>query len=246
MERITIRAFRAIDEPKLCETYLAEHERVLSDIGVLSAFPADASWTRDPSTIVVVAFHKELGMVAGVRLQTTGTDHVLPIEHYLYPLDRKIRGSLALLQPHGNAEMCGLWNAHRFAGRGVPFLLISAATAISNQLPLNSLVCLAAEYMVPKCVEIGFRIMEDIGEKGAFQFPVPSIRSYPMVLSDIRVLSAVKSDLRQRMLSLRICPDQCRKELPKHTALDVRYDLLLDPLREEFKQIARERKRYAA
>lgn len=246
MEQITIRAFRAVDEPALCETYLMEHSRVLSDIGVISALPPDKSWTKDPSTVVLAAFHEVHGMVAGVRIQAASGARALPMEHYLAPLDPRIQNMLADLAVHGNGEMCGLWNAHRFAGRGIPLLLISAATSLANQLPFDSLVCLAAEYMMPKCLDIGFRVMEELGEKGAFRFPVPTILSYPMVLPDIRLLYGVRSEFRQRMLSLRIGPDQNRLECPKDTALMVRYELLLDRRREEFKEIARERARYAA
>lgn len=246
MEQITIRAFRAVDEPALCETYLMEHARVLSDIGVISALPPDKAWTRDPATVVLAAFHDVHGMVAGVRIQAASHTRALPIEHYLAPLDPRIQHVLADLAVNGNGEMCGLWNAHRFAGRGIPMLLISAATSLANQLPFDSLVCLAAEYMMPKCIDIGFRVMEELGDKGSFRFPVPTIISYPMVLADIRLLYGVRNEFRQRMLSLRIVPDQSRVERPKDTPLIVRYELLLDPRREEFKEIARERARYAA
>lgn len=246
MEKITIRAFSASGHPDLCNTYIAEHKRVLSDIGVISSLPVDTKWAEEPGTIVICAFHDDLGMIAGVRLQRPGVSDQFPMETYIHGIDIKIHDVISSIGKVTTAEMCGLWNAHRFSGRGVPILLLKAAVSLANQLSLRSIVCLAAEYMMPYCKDLGFKVIEEIGEDGRLQFPIPTIHSYPMVLADSNILSLVSNHKRERILSLRIAPVQLRTECPKTNAMEVHYDLLLSEAQEEYLEIARYRRRFAA
>jgi len=246
MDKITIRAFGASAHPELCETYIKEHKRVLSDIGVISSLPVDTKWTEESGTVVICAFHDELGMVAGVRLQRPELSEPFPMETYVHSLDVQVHDIVSRIGRTSTAEMCGLWNAHRFSGRGVPILLLKAAVSVVNQLSLKSMICLAAEYMAPYCKDLGFTVIEEIGDFGRLQFPIPTINSYPMVLSDSNILSQVLNHKRERILSLRIAPTQIRTECPKTDTMEVHYNLLLSNEVEEYLEIARYRQGFAA
>ncbi len=228
MDHITIRAFRATDEKDTCARYIMEFVRVLEQIGVASTFRPDVQWCADPDSIVFVAEHPVLGMVGGIRLQRAKTGRPLPMEHSLRTLAPALPELLSPLSERGNAELGALWNAHRFAGRGIPHLLISAAVSMANQLELRNMVCLVAEYVAPYCRLCGFQHIEQVGDKGEFIFPVPSIRSYAMCIPDIRSIETADFSERKRILSLRVRPQQTREEQPKKERLRVSYQLLLD------------------
>lgn len=247
MEKITIRAFRAIDEPELCRQYAIEHARVLTDLGVDMVVVPDDSWAQDPDAFVFVAEHIELGMVAGIRLDRANPERALRMENCLSTLAPQITGILAALEPHGNAELCGLWNAHRFAGRGIPKLLVEAAIATVVQLRARTAVTFIAEYVAPYAVQAGFIPLSGIGDSGILEYPVPSIRTHALVLADAFTLSEADIYTRQRILSLRLRPEQTRLECPKRETLEVSYQLMIDKgMRIGYDNVRRYRDRFAA
>lgn len=227
-EELTIHAFRACDDKSRCVRFLLEHIRVLEDIGVSAVIKPDITWCTDPDVIVVVAEHATLGMVAGIRLHMAGPGKVLPMEQAVRYFDPAISGRLAELQTLRTGEVAGLWNAHRFAGKGVPSLLFEAVVSIANQKKLGSLVTFVAEYVAPYAGNCGFLMMDELHGGGNYVYPVASIRTHAMVLRDPLTLSAAKPTSRQRIIGLRIRPTRSRMERPKNTAINVNYSLVLD------------------
>lgn len=228
MDQITIHAFRAVEDRERCVRYLMEHTRVLEDIGVSSVIKPDISWCLDPEVVVVVAEHATLGMVAGIRLHTSTGGRELPMQGALIDLDPNIVEMLAKLKATGVGEVAGLWNAHRFAGRGVPSLLFESVVSIANQLKLGAMVTFVAEYVAPYAGQCGFRMMDELRDGGNYVYPVPSIRTHAMVMSDPLTLSSAPLLNRQRIMGLRMRPSRERMERPKRTVLEVRYALVLD------------------
>lgn len=248
MEKITIRAFRAVDEPGSCLEFARQHADVLHAIGVDTVVKPDEDWQLDPDTIVFVAEHPELGMVGGFRLQRDKTGRPLPMERALQGMDPRVGEVLQRMRVHGNAEMTALWNAHRFAGRGVPMLLMSAMIAAAHQLTLQHISILVAEYMGTYAARNGCVRMKEIGDAGEFIYPIPGIRSYAMVIDDLNVLPHARMEDRHRILSLRVRPEQVRVEKPKDRALEVHYQLQLAELGAEHANLLRslDRDRFAA
>jgi hypothetical protein len=205
-----------------------EHIRVLSDIGVTSVVKPGIEWCSDPDVVVVVAEHDQLGMVGGFRIQMDKQGSQLPMEKALTPLDARICDELSDLRRNGNGELTALWNAHRFAGKGVPFLLMSTLVAAASQLPLKHLTILVSNYMGPYAIRNGFKPFNGIGIEGKFTYPIPGYESYAMVLKDISLLEHLSLDDRHRIISLRIRPVQTRVEQPRSAQLEVNYDLRLD------------------
>ena len=243
MEQITIRAFRAVDEPELCRQYAEEHAKVLSDIGVDQVVKQDESWMHAAGTIVIAAFHDEHGMVAGVRVQKRDSGP-FPMEGYLSALEDNFTGFLFPMDANP-AEMCGLWNAHRFAGRGIPPLLLTAAVSISAREGLKALVCFAADYMKPKCEELGFVTIDHFGDNGSYQFPLPGIRSYIMLQSNIIALSGIPNTKRKEILGLRLNPSSSIEKETKLGRLAVKFDLVLD-CEVQYEPVMLLRRRFAA
>jgi GNAT superfamily N-acetyltransferase len=227
-ERIMIRAFRAPDDVERCARFVQEHTRVLEDIGVISVIKPDLSWCSDLDVIVLVAEHEVLGMVAGIRVHKASVRKVLPMQRCMEELDSSIPQLFASLVPNGTAEIAGLWNAHRFAGRGIPKLLMEAAVSVANRLGVRTLVTFIAEYVAPYAAATGFVLLDSLDNGGIFEYPVAGIRTHAMVLPDVLTMTNAQSFDRYRIVSLRLRPHQQRQECPKRAVLDVHYELM-DP-----------------
>ena len=225
---VTIHAFRAIDEPALCTDYIREHRRVLEDFGVLQAVPSDHTWMRDPDCIVLLASHRNLGLVGGIRIERAKPGSSLPMERSIQPFDPSITQTIAPYAAEGCGEICGLWNAHRFAGHGVPLLLSMAAVSVAHQVGLKSLTCFVAHYTLRHALKVGFQILETVGDGGAFNYPVPQIKSFAMVIPDTILLEGAPTAYRERLISLRCRPLQERMESPTGISYPVRYLLHVD------------------
>lgn len=240
IDKLTIRAFRAVEDREMCIRFLMEQIRVLEDIGVSSVIKPDISWCTDPEVVVVIAENQALGLVAGIRLHVAGPGRILPMEQAVSKFDPSIKERLERLQENCTGEVAGLWNAHRFAGRGVPFLLFQSVVAIASQLRISSLVTFVAEYVAPYAAQCGFRMMDELVDGGDYTYPVPSIHTHAMVLDDPMALSRAEDEIRRRILGLRLRPRSNRMVKPKSATLDVDFSLLLNKeLATSFEQIDR-------
>ncbi|HMN06305.1 MAG TPA: hypothetical protein PKD45_11315 [Flavobacteriales bacterium] len=227
-ERLTLRAFRAPDEPLLCQEFLAEHRKVLDDFGIAHVTTNNEVWMDDPLTYVIVAQHETLGMVGGVRLKLDHPGSPLPMASAIRHLDPSVDGVLARIQPFGNAEVCGLWNANRFNGHGLPVLLGQAVTAISVGVGARKMVCFVAHYTQKYPARFGFVVLDEVGDHGYFpSYPIPRIIAIAMVNPDTMLLEHATQDTRHLIYSLRLRPDQVRMEKPGKTLLEVNYQLQL-------------------
>ena len=196
-------------------------------MGVLDSLPQDNGWALDEDCLVVIAEHPVLGMVGGCRLQMAKPGRSLPFEIHIQPLQKELDGTPVDLLSEKCAELCGLWVAHRFAGHGLPWYLTAAAVSLAIELPIDSLVCFAAEYSSDYACRNGFIKMLSIGDQGAFTFPTPDIRSFALINNEPIGLGYAGTEERQRLISLRLNPNQSRVEKMKDVHFDVHYCLKL-------------------
>jgi hypothetical protein len=228
-ERILMKAFKAPDEPALCEEFLMEHRRVLEDFGISHVTTNNEVWMHDPECYVIVALHPTLGMVGGIRLKLDRPGSPLPMADAIRKLDPKVDAALAELQPYGNGEVCGLWNAHRYNGKGVPVLLSQAVTAISVSAGARKMVCFVAHYTQKHPARNGFIVMDQVGDHGYFPgYPIPRIIAIAMVNPDTMLLEQATQEQRQLIYSLRLRPHQVRIETPGSTPIEVSYEMRLN------------------
>lgn len=210
MEQITIRAFRAKDEPGTCMEFLRGHGKVLEDFGITNVTTNNPLWCDDPDTYVIVVLTKKMKMVGGIRLEVGKPGRVLPMKEALMKLDPSVDRVLFDLAGSGMAEVCGLWVAKEFIGRGLPQLLALSAVSISNQFGMESLVCLVAHYTLRQAIKAGFVPIESVGDQGTFTYPIPAIKAIAMVVPDTISLHTAPLAYREAMLSLRLRPLQER------------------------------------
>ncbi|MCB0772706.1 MAG: hypothetical protein KJZ58_04155 [Flavobacteriales bacterium] len=228
VERITLKAFCAPDEPELCEEFLREHRKVLEDFGISHVTTNNEVWMHDPDCYVIVALHETLGMVGGIRLKIDQPGSPLPMAAAIRKLDPNVDEVLAGLQPFGNGEVCGLWNAHRYNGKGIPVLLSQAVTAMAVSAGARKMVCFVAHYTQKHPAKNGFVVMDTVGDHGYFPgYPIPRIIAIAMVNPDTMLLEHASTEHRQLLYSLRLRPEQVRWEKPGSTVLEVTYQMRL-------------------
>jgi hypothetical protein len=229
VEKINMRAFLAPDEPELCQEFLKEHRLVLQDFGISNVTTNNEVWMHDPGCYVIVAEHETLGMVGGIRLKLDYPGSPLPMAEAIRKRDPRIDEALLELQPVGNGEVCGLWNAHRYNGKGIPVLLSQAVTAISVAAGARKMVCFVAHYTQKHPARNGFIVMEQIGDHGFFpKYPIDRIIAIAMVNPDTMLLEHASLAQRQLIYSLRLRPEQVRIEQPGSTPLEVSYKMALN------------------
>ncbi len=227
MDKITLRAFKAPDEPALSAEFLREHRKVLEDFGITNVSTNTEAWLSDPNAYLIAAQHEELGMVGGIRLQIATEGVPLPMEEAIKKMDIRISQELEALRPFGNGEVCSLWNANRYANKGVPVLLSQAVTAMAGMVNAKRMVCLVAHYTRRHPARNGFIVMDNIGDKGCFSYPIPSIKAIAMVNPDTMVLPHASNAQRQLIFSIRLRPQQVRIETPGSEPLEVHYEMQL-------------------
>jgi hypothetical protein len=226
VDRITLQAFCAPDEPGLCAEFLREHRNVLTDFGVNEIVATENPWVNDPNCYVIVALHAEHGMVGGIRLQLASTGVKLPMTEIIEKTHPSVNDAMAELLPWGNGEVCGLWAAHRYLGKGVPTLLSKAVTTISVAAGARRMVCFVAHYTQKYPAKNGFIVMDNVGDHGFFpSYPIPRITTIAMVNPDTLLLEYASHEQRQSIYSLRLRPEQTRIELYGDCALEVEYKM---------------------
>lgn len=225
VERVELYAFRASDDPALCAEFQMEHTKVLTDLGIPQTVLASTDWMRSPDVYVIVARHSTLGMVGGIRLHIDTGTMDLPMVETVEGMDPNIRNVLDTFRADGNGEVCGLWTANRYPGKGVAALLSQAVTSIANQVGIGRMVCFVAHYTRRYPARNGFIDMLEVGDKGYFDYPTPRIRTIAMINPDTILLQHASPEHRQLIYSLRMRPEQTRTEYNGGQTMEVRYAL---------------------
>ena len=51
---LRLRAYRAIDEPEMCELFIKGHTEVLTSIGVTKVTSSKNEWAKNPAVFVII------------------------------------------------------------------------------------------------------------------------------------------------------------------------------------------------
>ncbi len=206
---VRLRAFRAIDEPEVCELFVEGHTQVLTSIGVTKVTSSKNGWTTNPAVFVIVVESMGDGKIyGGARVHVAGGTEPLPIEQATSKLDPSIHDLVANYALQGTGEICGLWNSHELAGYGIGSpLLIRTLIAISSQLGLQSLFALCAPYTIKPVVNCGMVLVDGIGNKGTFYYPKLDLIATAMILNDVSTLSGAQDEEKLAIFQMRANPN---------------------------------------
>ncbi|MBL7942909.1 MAG: hypothetical protein JNM00_09090 [Flavobacteriales bacterium] len=187
--KISVKAYRACEHLDIAEEFLEGHIQVLKDFGIENVTSNTREWMSDPNVYMIVARQDDNEkMVGGVRVQIYDGKHFMPIQYALVDLDPKINQVIDSLAPNGICEGCGLWNSKRVFGRGVSHILTRCAVALAGLLPVRTLLGLSAPYTKQMAMEKGYCVLDEIGDGGYFDYPIPSHRACALIIRDLEKL----------------------------------------------------------
>lgn len=201
----TFRAFRAIDEPELCEKFIEGHANVLKDYGVTKVTSSNTEWKNNPYVFVVTVEEDATEkVVSGLRIHISHQEYPLPLEGAIAQVDSKIRELVSEYRQVGTGEIGGLWNSRAISGYGIGALFLSRTSlVIAAQLDVPTLFALCAEYTLKPTLQKGFEIEEKIGNRGTFFYPKLDLVATLAVLKDVKNLPLALQEERDFIFDLR-------------------------------------------
>lgn len=224
---ITIRAFRAIDDLEACQKFVIGHRHVLENIGVKKVTSSKDEWMYNPAAFVIIVEDLERTKVyGGARVEVAGGTTRLPIEEATGYLDSKIYDVVKEYAVDGTGEICGLWNSREVAGMGIGSVFLTrACVTISTQIKLKTLFALCAPYTIKMAENVGYHMLQTVGNKGTFYYPKLDLIATAMILEDVDTLSRGDREEVDSVMSLRAKPVQLRIETLRKKELEIHYNL---------------------
>lgn len=228
-----MRAFRAINDKESGLKFAEGHHNVLKSFGVLQVTSADVSWLSNPDVYVIIVENTvDQRVLGGARIHVANQKFPLPMEGALGEMDPRVCQLVAEQVSRGVGELCGLWTAKEATGQGLSILLTDAGVAeagiaLAHQLELAWLYVLCAPWTVKMASNAGFTIVESVGNKGTFMYPMADLLATLLVIDDIDTLAHATPEERERIYDLRQNPKQTKTEYGPKGKLEIEYDLFV-------------------
>ena len=228
-DKLTFRAFRAVDELETCMRYKEGHVKVLKDYGITNITSNTDEWMFNPHMYCVVAIDESNGeLMGGIRVQVADEKTPLPVEKAVGKMDSKIHEVVHNYFVNGGVgELCALWTSKIIAGLGVSVLLTRAGISITNQLDIKTLVGICAEYTLKMFTQVGFQVDYSLGMNGEFPYPNQTYVARVLGIMNAESLESAAEYDKVRMRSLRSSPVQDHLEKETTVEIMVNYRLLM-------------------
>jgi hypothetical protein len=226
---VIIKAFRAIDEPDLCQKFIEGHERVLLSIGVTKVTSSSYEWTQNPAAFVVLCLTKDgARALGGARVHVCGGNQQLPLISGVEEMDSSVHGKIEEKKREGTAELCGLWNSIEVAGMGIAAIYVVRSTvAIIKQLGITSCFALCSPQGARISMDFGYQLRDDIGNKGTFYYPKEDLLATMVFLPNAVSLETTPEKEKAKILELREKPNLLIVEESRGKTVEIQYQLHL-------------------
>lgn len=221
---ITVRAFRAPDDPEACLRFYNGHLRLLEIyFGIAKITSGNADWMQhENSIVIIVEDESRTKTYGGARVQLADGVIPLPIETAIGKYDSKIYD---MVKP-GSAEICAMWNSKEVAGMGIGSqVLARAGVVLAAQLPIDNFHVLCAPITTRIGKRVGFMIDESLGDKGTFFYPKDDFVATAMVINDVNSLEYADPKERELIYDLRETLIQTKTEVGPKGSYEVSYHL---------------------
>ncbi len=226
---IKISTFRAIDDLASCTLFAEGHSNVLKDYGVTKVTSSNYDWMHNPDVYVVLVQDVESNeVVGGERIHIKGANSIpLPIESAVGIVEDKIYDLILNYAHKGTtAELCGLWNAKKIAGKGISVLLTKLGVALANMLNVDNLFVLCAPYTVKMCQDAGFEIETSIGNQGTFYYPKLDLIATSLIITDLKNLPFAHNAFKEEIFSFINTPSaKTIHTTQNNETLDIQYSI---------------------
>ena len=206
----------------------------MENIGIHKLTSSKDEWMFNPAVFVtIVESHDGEKVYGGARVNVAGGSQPLPIEEATGYLDPSVYNIVKEYAVTGTGEICGLWNSREVAGMGIGSVFLTrACTAICSQIGLSTLFGLAAPYTVQMAKNLGYEVLEAVGNKGTFYYPKLDLIATALLLKDITTLAKAEPFERERIMSLREDPVQKTVEILRNKELEIKYCLKISNIEE--------------
>lgn len=221
---ITVRAFKAPDDPEACLRFYNGHLRLLEIyFGIAKITSGSADWMHhDNSIVIIVEDETRTKTYGGARVQLADGVLPLPIETAIGKYDPKIYD---VVRP-GSAEICAMWNSKEVAGMGIGSqVLARAGVVLAAQLPIDNFHVLCAPITTRIGKRVGFTIDESLGDKGTFFYPKDDFIATAMLITDVNKLEHADPKERELIYDLRENLVQTKTEVGPKGSYEVSYNL---------------------
>ncbi|WP_343668935.1 hypothetical protein [Chitinophaga sp.] len=235
---ITVRAFRAPDDPEACLRFYNGHLRLLEIyFGIAKITSGNADWMQhENSIVIIVEDESRTKTYGGARVQLADGVIPLPIETAIGKYDSKIYD---MVKP-GSAEICAMWNSKEVAGMGIGSqVLARAGVVLAAQLPIDNFHVLCAPITTRIGKRVGFMIDESLGDKGTFFYPKDDFVATAMVINDVNALEYADPKERELIYDLRENLVQTKTEVGPKGSYEVSYQLEIPDY--QYTKVQRER-----
>jgi len=227
--KLKFRAFKATDNPELCEKYLEGHVQVLVHYGITNITTNNKDWMRWDTVYCVIAEKEDGTVVGGVRTQIADGVNPLPVEKAIGKMDPNIHNIVREYLTEGVGELCALWNAKEVAGMGLSIMLVRAGISTLNQISCKTLMGICADYTLKMFRKVGFVVDTSLGEGGEFVYPNENYVARVLGILNAKDLATAEDFDRQKMLDLRENPLQnCVEKGPNSVEVEIQYQLLIE------------------
>ena len=229
--KIDIRAFRAIDNPALCDDYIEGHRRILDVYGVSKVTSASTDYKHDPSTYIIIIYDSEdpSKIYGGARVQIRTEALPMPMEGAIAILDQSIYQYVDQYGNNNVAEFCGLWNSVEVSGYGLGSMVLGRiGVAIVSQLNLECFMALCSPATLRNCLKLGFEKITELGNNGTFYYPKEDLIATALIIRDIENLPTADSTTREQILNLRENPVQMVRESGPKGEMEINYDIRIN------------------
>lgn len=235
---ITVRAFKAPDDPEACLRFYNGHLRLLEIyFGIAKITSGSADWMHhENSIVIIVEDESRTKTYGGARVQLADGILPLPIETAIGKYDPKIYDMVRT----GSAEICAMWNSKEVAGMGIGSqVLARAGVVLAAQMPIDNFHVLCAPITTRIGKRVGFTIDESLGDKGTFFYPKDDFIATAMVINDVNKLEYADPKERELIYDLRENLIQTKTEVGPKGSYEVSYNLEIANL--QFSNVKSER-----
>lgn len=228
--QISIRAFRAVDDPDSCQRFLEGHRNVLLNHGVKNVVSAEPEWIQDENVWVVLVESPDGSKTyGGARVHKSSETNILPIQNAISYLDPKIDEFVEKNRHIGLGEICGLWNSVEVAGMGVgSVMLIRAGISLAGEVGIKGMFALCSPYTYKMASSFGFFPLREIGDNGKFPYPTEKLIATVTYQEDAHELVGARKEQKDIILDLQKEPNQKKIETARNgITVQVSYELKL-------------------
>jgi hypothetical protein len=227
---VSIKAFRAIDEPELCDRFIEGHARVLTSVGVTQVSSSTHDWKYNPAAYVILCESQDGEKVyGGARVHALGGTQDLPMEEATIDMDPSVAKHVLQTAPKGTGELCGLWNSIEVAGLGIGAVyIIRSSIAILDQLQLGTLWALCSPFSARIARNYSFLKYPHVGNEGTFYYPkIDLLATVCMVENSLELKDGDPKEVK-RIFELREQPNQKVDEENRGRLINIDYRLKVD------------------